>query len=309
MAQDHPRLGILMMIGFCILAPFSDALVKLLGDKIPLIEIVFFRFVVQLLLVRKSLWTDRHDTWMQPKTLGLIFMRSALHMVAIALFFLSLRFLPLADAIAIAYILPFLVLGWGWVGGEKASLLRVLLCLAGFVGTLLVVQPSFAEVGWPAILPVIVAVLFTGFMFATRRITRTINAIDLQGANGISVLAMLLPIWFIGNSLDVPMFGVVSPSNVDLFTLISVGALGVAAHLCMTLALKFASAPSVAPVQYFEIPCAAFWGLLFFGDLPNGLAAIGIVVTITAGIGVLLTAPKKTPAAGAQQSEDSPPEA
>ena len=194
MAQDNNRLGLLLMIGFCILAPASDALVKILGDGIPLLQVVIARFIAQLLLVRPNLWTSRRDTWMRADRIGYVILRSVLHLVAISFFFLSLRYLPLADAIAIAYVLPFLILGVGWMTGDRASPFSLGLCLLGFIGTLMVVQPSFAEVGWPALLPLVVAVLFTGFMFITRKISKHIDPIDLQAANGVCAMVILLPI-------------------------------------------------------------------------------------------------------------------
>ena len=157
MAKDNTRLGLLMMIGFCILAPASDAFAKILGDGIPVLQVVIARFMVQLLLIRRSLWTRRQDTWMRGDRVGLIILRSALLLLAVTFLFLSLRYLPLADAIAIAYVMPFLVLGVGWLTGDRASPLALGLCLLGFVGTLMVVQPSFSEIGWPALLPIAVA--------------------------------------------------------------------------------------------------------------------------------------------------------
>ena len=275
------------MIGFCVLAPASDALVKILGDGIPLLQVLIARFMAQLLLLRRNLWTSRHYTWMRADRIGLVILRSVLHLVAIAFLFLSLRYLPLADAIAIAYVLPFLILAVGWFTGDRASPLTLGLCLLGFVGTLMVVQPSFADVGWPALLPIVVAVLFTGFMFITRKISKHIEPIDLQAANGVCAMVILLPIALVGKSSEIPMLMMVPVSNVELLYLIGLGVLGTLAHLMMTWALRFASAPTVAPVQYLEIPFAALYGWLIFKDLPNGLSAIGIVVTITAGLLVL----------------------
>ena len=275
------------MIGFCVLAPASDALVKILGDGIPLLQVLIARFMAQLLLLRRNLWTSRHYTWMRADRIGLVILRSVLHLVAIAFLFLSLRYLPLADAIAIAYVLPFLILAVGWFTGDRTSPLTLGLCLLGFVGTLMVVQPSFADVGWPALLPIIVAVLFTGFMFITRKISKHIEPIDLQAANGVCAMVILLPIALVGKSLEIPMLMMVPVSNVELLYLIGLGVLGTLAHLMMTWALRFASAPTVAPVQYLEIPFAALYGWLIFKDLPNGLSAIGVVVTIAAGLLVL----------------------
>lgn len=287
MAKDNTRLGLLMMIGFCILAPASDAFAKILGDGVPVLQVVVARFMVQLLLIRRSLWTRRQDTWMRGDRVGLVILRSALLLLAVTFLFLSLRYLPLADAIAIAYVMPFLVLGVGWLTGDRASPLALGLCLLGFVGTLMVVQPSFSEIGWPALLPIAVAIFFTGFMFITRKISKYIDPIDLQAANGICAMAILLPIAIFGQAMEIPILTIVSVSNIELLYLFGVGILGTLAHLMMTWALRFASAPTVAPIQYLEIPFATLYGWLIFKDFPNGLAALGIVITITAGLLVL----------------------
>ena len=284
MPKDNTRLGLLMMIGFCVLAPASDALVKILGAGIPLLQVVIARFMVQLLLVRHNLWTSRHDTWLRADRISLVILRSVLHLVAIAFFFLSLHYLPLADAIVIAYVLLYLFLGVGWFTGDRASPLTLGLCLLGFVGTLMVVQPSFAEVGWPALLPIAAAVLFTGFMFITHKISKHIEPIYLQAANGVCAMVILLPIALLGHALEIPTLMMAPVSNVELWYLIGLVVLGTLAHLMMTWALRFASAPTVAPVQYLEIPFAALYGWLVFKDLPNVLSAIGILVAIIAGL-------------------------
>ena len=284
MTKDNSRLGILMMIGFCALAPASDALVKVLGEAVPLLQVLIARFIAQLLLIRSNLWVSRHKIWMRRDRVVLVILRSILHLVAIGCLFLSLRYLPLADAIAIAYVLPFLVLGVGWFTGDRASPRTLGLCLLGFIGTLMVVQPSFVEVGWPALLPVLTAVLFTGFMFITRKVSKHIEPVDLQAANGICTMAILLPIALYGWVMGVPTMTMVSVSNIELLYLFGIGVLGTVAHLMITWALRFASAPTVAPVQYIEIPFGALYGWVIFRDLPNGLAAIGIIVTISAGL-------------------------
>jgi drug/metabolite transporter (DMT)-like permease len=65
------------------------------------------------------------------------------------------------------------------------------------------------------------------------------------------------------------------------------GALGTVAHLLMTWSLRFAPSATLAPMQYLEIPFATLLGYLVFGDLPDGLAAAGIAVTVAAGLYVI----------------------
>ena len=85
----------------------------------------------------------------------------------------ALQYLPLADAVAIVFILPLLVILLGWaVLTEDVSKERLLACVGGFIGTLIVIQPSFQEVGFYAVLPLLVAFIFAIFMLITRFITQ-----------------------------------------------------------------------------------------------------------------------------------------
>ena len=83
---------------------------------------------------------------------------------------------------------------------------------------------------------------------------------------------------------DVPGFHLSWPGGITWTLVIAMGALGTAAHLLMTWALRFAPSATLAPMQYLEIPFAALLGWLIFSDFPNGLALLGIGVTICAGL-------------------------
>ena len=62
MALANPRLGVFMMIIFCVLAPANDALAKVLGDSMPILQVLIAHFAAQLLLIRRKIWTVRHET-------------------------------------------------------------------------------------------------------------------------------------------------------------------------------------------------------------------------------------------------------
>jgi drug/metabolite transporter (DMT)-like permease len=285
MSNDRPLLGILLMLGFCVVAPMGDAVAKLLGQQLPLGEILLVRFGVQaLVLIPLVAMTGR--LWrMRRRILGLTALRTLLHIAGIGAMFTALQYLPLADAVAIAFVMPFLMLLLGhFVLGEEVGLRRIAACIVGFVGTLLVIQPSFAAVGWPALLPLVVAVVFSLFMLVTRQIARDTDPIGLQAVSGVMAVVVLTPVVLIGQAFEVEPLTLVAPDSWGWTLLIGIGLLGTAAHLLMTWSLRHAPAATLAPMQYLEIPVATIIGLLVFGDLPNLLAAIGIVITIAAGL-------------------------
>jgi drug/metabolite transporter (DMT)-like permease len=200
-------------------------------------------------------------------------------------FFVALRYLPLADATAITFVLPFILLLLGWLlMGEEVGPRRLAACTAGFVGTLLVIQPSFAVVGWPALLPLIVALIFACFMLLTRRIAKEADAIALQALSGLIATGILLAGLALGKGSDLAFIEIVWPTPREALLLAAVGVFGTIGHLLLTWALRFAPSATIAPIQYLEIPVATLVGWAVFGDLPNGLAAFGIAVTMSAGL-------------------------
>lgn len=288
MTLDRPLLGILLMVVFCILAPMGDAIAKLLGDTIPLAQLLLARFLAQAVLFLPFLWWTRASFKMSPALLRLVSIRTVLHIVGIGAMFTSLRFLPLADALAIAFIMPFIMLLLGkTVLKEEVGPHRLFACAVGFLGTLLVIQPSFMDVGAPALLPLVVAVVFALFMLVTRQIAKKIEPIALQALSGAIATPFLFVAILLGFGTDIPMLTIVVPNATETTLLIVIGIIGSGAHLFMTWSLRFAPSATVAPMQYLEIPVATIIGWLVFRDLPNGLAAVGIFITVCAGLYVI----------------------
>lgn len=165
---------------------------------------------------------------------------------------------------------------------------RMIACLVGFVGTLLVVQPSFVTTGWPALLPIFVAANFSVFMLITRQIAKQTDPIGLQAVSGVMAVGIMIPLFAFASLWDLRLFDVIAPTYSQWMLLLGLGALGTAAHLLMTWSLRFAPSATLAPMQYLEIPFATLLGLIIFGDLPNPLAGLGIAITMAAGLYIIL---------------------
>lgn len=289
MTPDRPLLGVLLMLGFCILAPLGDGTAKILGASIPVAQIVTVRFAAQVLILLPLIWITGASIWMSPRALRLTAIRTALHIIGVGAMFQSLKFLPLADALAIAFVMPFIMLLLGkYVLGEEIGARRLGACIVGFIGTLLVVQPSFAAVGLPALLPLLVAVVFALFMLVTRAMAKEVDPMGMQAVSGIMASVVLIPLLWFTDGGTVALLDPVWPTAREWWLLLFMSVLGTGAHLLMTWSLRFAPSATLAPMQYIEIPFATLIGWLFFRDLPNGLAAIGIAVTVAAGLYVIL---------------------
>ena len=289
MTHDRPLLGIMLMLGFCVVAPMGDAVAKLLGQSVPLGELLFVRFAIQAVILIPLVWVGRRLWKMRGRVLRLTALRTVLHIAGIGMMVTALKFLPLADAIALAFVMPFIMLILGhYALGEEVGSRRIAACAVGFVGTLLVVQPSFAAVGWPALLPVGVALNFAFFMLVTRQIAKQTDPIGLQAVSGVIAVLIMIPVFalFQGSSFD--QLQLIAVSSMDWTLLLSIGLLGTAAHLLMTWSLRYAPSATLAPMQYLEIPFATVIGFIVFGDLPNPMATTGIIITMAAGLYIVL---------------------
>lgn len=288
MNTDRPVLGITLMLGFCLLAPIGDAIAKLLGNAVPIAEVVLIRFALQAIILFPIVYLSRIQWRLQGRVLYLAILRTVLHIMGIAAMFTALRYLPLADAVAIAFVMPFIMLLLGkYILDEQIGTRRLSACLVGFVGTLFVIQPSFLSVGWPALLPLFVAVIFAFFMLVTRQIAKETDPIGLQALSGIIAILIVAPLLALGAFIEIPQFQIVTPTARHWGLLLGIGVLGTVAHLLMTWSLRYAPSATLAPMQYLEIPFATIVGFLVFQEFPNPLATVGIAITIAAGLYVI----------------------
>ncbi|MEP2892462.1 DMT family transporter [Tateyamaria sp.] len=289
MLQDRPLLGIMLMLGFCVVAPMGDAVAKLLGQSVPLGQLLVVRFAIQAVVLIPLVWLGRRVWKMRGRVLRLTALRTGLHIFGIGAMFMALQYLPLADAVAIAFVMPFLMLLLGkYVLKEEVGTRRLIACAVGFIGTLLVIQPSFADVGWPAFLPLIVAVNFAVFMLVTRQIAKDTDPIGLQAVSGVMAVVFMAPLLWLTQNTNFPALQFNAVTNTEMMLLAAIGVLGTLAHLLMTWSLRFAPSATLAPMQYLEIPVATVIGFIVFSDLPNGLSAIGIAITIASGLYIVM---------------------
>ena len=225
---------------------------------------------------------------MSKRVLQIIIVRSVIHIAGVTAMYVALRYLPLADALAIAFVYPFIMLVMGWMFlGEQVGIRRITACAIGFAGTLMIIQPSFAAVGAPALLPVLVAFLFAALVLLTRQIAKEYDPICLQTVSGLTSTVLLMAAWAVFYSFGFADLQIVPVGGNILMNLCLVGLFGILSHLCMNYAVRFAPSATLAPMQYIELPVATAIGFVVFDELPNMLAAIGISISVGAGLAML----------------------
>ena len=288
MTQDRPTLGILLMVGFCLIIPMADAFAKLAGTLLPLAVLLLARLFCQGAIMSGLVLAAGKSLKLPPRVFRLTVLRALLNLAGLGAIYASFRVLPLADAIAIAYVMPFILffLGHHFMG-EVVGWRRILAALAGFGGTLLVIQPSFAQVGFQALLPVLAAFVFAVFILVTRVVAKEADAGALQAVSGWIGMAALLLMMAFGELWGIRDLSFDWPTREGWLYLAGIGIFGTLAHLLMVQSLAKAPSSTVAPIQYLEIPVAAGLGWIIFEEFPDGMALLGIAVILCAGLYIL----------------------
>ena len=263
----------LMVAGvFCMAS--MDAMIKILGHSIPVAQIVWLRFVSQALLVGAGLLIARRTLFTSAHT-KLHMLRGLATTFSSYLFFLGIIYLPLADATALIQLGPVMVtLGAVLVLGETIGRRRILGIAAAFLGAMLIIRPGSSVMSPAAAFPMLGAIGFTVYALATRfvRSDGPWTALFLQGVFGMMFSSLLVP--FFWQPIALAKVPVVA-------ALVGFGILG---HLLMIRAFAAAPASDIAPYGYAGLLFAVIFGLLLFGEIPDGFTIIGAVVIVTAGI-------------------------
>ncbi len=284
-STDRILAGVALMLGFCITAPMLDVAAKLASATVPVGQITAARFIVQCALMAPFVWIMGLSLHVaRAQWLALVF-RAALLLVATFCFIAAIRVMPLADALAIVFVAPFIVLLVGkFYLGEDVGPRRVGAAMGGFVGVLFVIQPSFAAFGAVALFPLGTAIGFACYILVTRGLSRRMHPVTLQFHTGFIASLLCLPVLLLAQGSGTELLDLVWPEGIAWLWLFGVGCFAAVSHMMMTYALSLAPSATLAPLQYLELPVATLLGYLVFQDFPNALTLTGITIIICAGL-------------------------
>ena len=284
-SSDSVLTGVTLMLGFCLTAPLLDVAAKLASSSVPVGQITAARFIVQCALMVPFIWAMGLSLQVARAQWLALASRALLLLFATFFFIVAIRVMPLADALAIVFVAPFIVLLVGkFYLGEEVGPRRVGAALVGFVGVLFVIQPSFTAFGAVALIPLGTAVAFALYILVTRRLSRQIHPVTLQFHTGLVASLFSTLILILADGSGSELFDPIWPTEIAWLWLLGVGFFATLSHTMITYALSLAPSATLAPLQYFELPVAAFFGYLVFNDFPNTLSLIGIMIIIGAGL-------------------------
>ena len=286
--QDQIVKAMLLMIVAMLFIPGMDSVGKWLSitHGISPATIVFARFFVQTIIVYLLiiLGTGSFKVFAQKPFFNLL--RGVFIACASMVFFTAIKYMPLADAIAIFFVEPIIVMFMSWMFlGETLGWRRVVAAIVGFLGAVLVIQPSYELFGLVSLLPLCTAVLFSIYLVLTRKFGQQEDLFAMQFFAGIGGMIMSTCAMMIGGAAGFADLTFSLPTtNVSVFGLFMVGVLATITHLMIVRAFSIAPASTLAPFQYIEIISATFLGYYIFGDFPNNSQWVGTIIIIASGL-------------------------
>lgn len=290
-AHGHvPTSAILLITTSVLCFTLLDALIKALTQRYPVPMLVWARYGVQALAMALWLLPQMGAALVRTRRLRLQLVRAAILPCSSLCFFTALKYLPLAEATAINYTTPVLVIVLAVLFlGERMTRPRIALVISGLAGMLLIVRPGSEVFQGGALLAAGAAFFYGMFQILTRELANEDSRVLLFYPAIVGTLLMSAGLPWYGAALAMPW--------ADVALVVGAGLLGTLGHFLFILAFQRAPASALTPFTYMQIVWATLVGWIAFASFPDAWTLAGMAVI--AGSGLLITLHERRRARGA----------
>ena len=275
-----PPSAVFMIVGAVACFSVLDGVIKSLSARHPVPLLVWARWGFQVLAMLLWLAPKMGVGMLRTRHLRMQLLRGVL-LVGSSLFFMTaLSHLPLADATALNYTTPTIVIILAIVFlNERLTPARLAFVVAGLAGMLMIVQPGAEIFKGTSLYALGSAACSAVYQITTRMVADEDPRVSLfyPALVGTLLMTFVWP-WF-GSRIDVAW--------TDVAWLAGIGVLGTIGHFLLILAFQRAPASALTPFTYIQVVFATLIGWLAYGDFPGMLTLAGMA--LIAGSGLLLT--------------------
>jgi len=265
----------LMLLGMSTV-PFLDVFAKLLSEDYSVMQVTWTRFFFHACWLLPIILWQRVEWKKLPENLGLQFMRGLMLTFATLFFFAAIKSNPIPNALTLLFISPLVVaiLSPGMLG-ERFDFFIGVGVVVGFVGVVIVLQPTGDEFKPSLLLAIVSGICYALYIIFTKKLS----------FKAPPVLTLFYSA-FVGLLIMFPL-AIASWTMPDLKGFLLGAAMGffaAASHFMIIKAFEFASASELSPFNYFEIVGAITLSYIFFQYVPNLQAILGLFVIIASGL-------------------------
>jgi len=276
---NKPQYGILYMLGAMLILVSINALAKETVGRYPLTQIVFFRTFFSLIPCGVLLFKAEGVKTLHTQHPLRHLIGGVIGTLALICLFLSLKLMPLADAVTIHFSETFfLTVLSSLLLKEHAGTHGWISIIIGFLGILIIIRPSGVVTPLGVLAGILFALGDAFFMMNARILTRTDSSVGI--VIYFTLIASLLTACFL------PWVWV-QPTPLDCLILVLLGIGGGIGQLCIIQAYRHAPAAIVAPMIYSALLWSVLFGYIFWGEVPDWMFFLGSSLVVSSGLYII----------------------
>ena len=299
MEINSKYLGIICIALAQVFFTTQDMAIKLISGNYALHQIILIRASVAILFTLLVIVPiDGGYKNLLSKRLGLHLLRGFGIVVANLCFFTSLVTLPLAEAVAIFFIGPLLITSLSvLLIGEKVGMQSWVAVFVGFLGVLIMLRPGFGVFNPASMLPLGAALAYSLVQIMTRKMGEAEKASTMVFYIQLNLVffSSLMGLIFGDGNLADPSQPIIFylfrawivPTCQDLMIMFGIGMFSGLGAYFISQAYRISKAGIIAPFEYVAIPLSIFWSITIFGDWPDTVSWLSIVLIAGAGLYVV----------------------
>lgn len=274
-APTDSRLGILLMLCGMTFFTLNDALGKWLVADYPVAMLLAIRSLFGTAVLVPLILREGVRNVFAVKRLPMHLVRVLLVTLDIACFYWAVIYLPLANVMTIYMSAPLIVTALSVLFlGETVGWRRWVAVMVGFLGVVVVLNPTGQFDPVPSLVALLGATIFSSGLIFTRmlRDAGNLSLVSYQTLGGLALGGAALPLsWTTPGALDFLLLGLL-------------GLTALAGHAMINRSLQLSPAAVVVPFQYVSILWAVLLDLLVWGTEPTLRIALGGALIIGSGL-------------------------
>ena len=268
-------IGIVLSLCAVFCGVITGAIVKGLADSLPLLTVLFYRFLFSLPILFGVAVFQRGRLFLQVNQKRVLAIRILFGMSGIVLWFLSVRTIPLGLATALFQSSAlFLTMLSPVLLAEPVGRYRTGAVIVGLMGIVIITEALVQPLSAGIVFAILAAFCGAGLSIALRKLGKAdapATVASLYNGTGFIIISLCLLVF---------PHQLVWLTSDQLISLILLGGVASLLQICMTSAYRYSEAVVVSSLRYMQVPAAGIAGYLIFDEIPSTMQLWGAVIVI-----------------------------